>query len=205
MDLGDALMSVQTGLTICGTGEDSGIGVNWTNETAITQDNTTSALASSSGNLTQTHIETVQLWNNGGTIGQDISTGTIIYQGQFGSGPIDYKHGGASQLWHANPTPSMVNGSAFGVTFQGDFVNFIGFSITKNLIGRNFGFTIPEDATLLGIETTHRIACPYYSRGNITRIEVDWVKMNIWYEESAGSEYIISHRRRRRQTRVVRC
>ena len=109
---------------------------------------------------------------------EDKGTGSIT------TSQASYNFGGSSDLWSETWTAANINDSDFGVA-----VSFIGVehgtaNYTTNYIkGTNFGFSIPTDATIDGIEA--EVSCRY-TGGQNADVQVFYIKITVTYTEAAG-------------------
>lgn len=123
---------------------------------------------------------------NGAFIGTDLVTGT---PSSFPSGTGD-TFGGASNLWGATLTPAIVNGVNFGVGLSFYASDKGGGSQYSNyIILTNFGFNIPSDATINGVEIFSK-AQNNSAGGGVTRLDLDYVQMRVYYTWNAKA-YVV--------------
>lgn len=126
----------------------------------------------------------VKLLNAGAASGDDRSTGSSYIDGSGGSGSIYelVQYGGYGDLWGIALTPAIVNASNFGAGVACRFVT--SGTITHYLTGTNFGFSIPTDATIVGVEVeTKRYAA--YNVSSVYDIAYhDSIKIKVWYQNA---------------------
>lgn len=112
----------------------------------------------------------------GGTATGDKKTNTLDTTLRAG------EYGGATDTWGCTLTYTNVNASNFGVGYQCQ-----GFGgVSNRLKATNFGFTIPDYATIDGVMVTIERQItgsgPYYNN-------VDYIKMQVWYTAGSAPTY----------------
>lgn len=150
--------------------DNAGVGtLTWTNPTNIGAADAAYATASW-GPVVGTVIDTVvQLWDAGAVIGTPQPT-------SIWSNGVDRldTFGSSSNLWGATLTPTIVNGTGFGVALSCS----AGGTQTHYLLARRFGFAIPSTATIVGVvmETLRS-----QTGGIALGARVDYMRMTIHY------------------------
>lgn len=100
----------------------------------------------------------------------------------FGSPAV---YGGTSDLWSDSWTPDDINSSQFGaaVAYQLNNGGVLG-GVTSHLLATNFGFAIPTDATINGIQVKVTSANPNLG-GGVTGFGINAIEIQITYTWNA--------------------
>lgn len=88
-------------------------------------------------------------------------------------------YGGSSNLWGTTLTPEIVNSDSFGLRLVFRETDGIA-NNTNYLIVKNYGFALPDNATITGIEVLIDAANTSAGGGSV-RLDVDTVKMRVHY------------------------
>lgn len=124
------------------------------------------------GTGTMTQENSIKLVKADAVVGTDASTNATL------SASDETKtYGGSSALWGTTWTPAEVNAADFGVAFSGK-----GTSTSHYLKATDFGFTIPTDATISGIEVEIEL------KGSTTTVFVDHFTMTVYYSVPADAD-----------------
>jgi len=143
-------------------------------------DNQYAVYTPASFNTGYPRLTTVKLRYDGSDIGDNKGTST-----QLGTTETLYSFGGASDLWNATLTPSIINSSTFGVhcdvySSSGSYVQAV---VT------NFGFSVPSGATINGVVCE---CGAYYVSSRVTKaVYVDYIRLKVYYTQN-GTTYNMS-------------
>jgi len=159
--------------------------ISWANVDASHLGSDNGTYANTTGNFGDAYRDqTIQLLSSGSLIGTNQAINSAL-----GSSFAYRTYGGASSLWGATLTASIVNSSTFGVRIRMQTFS----NNTDKLDVTNLGFSVTTGATIDGVMV--EIKWKYDSSAG--QAWVDFVRVTIYYTVAAGG---MVHRRK--STRV---
>ncbi|MFW6172477.1 MAG: hypothetical protein ACOC5T_01915 [Elusimicrobiota bacterium] len=138
-----------------------------------------SSIGGGGGDPGDTKDYSVKLVKGGSITGNEKAEDTALPDGTFGT----RTYGNSTDLWGTTLTKSDVEASNFGVVISYYLEEF---STTYYIKATNFGFSIPADATIDGVEVEveHRQRFEQFAE----YADVDYIKMKVYYTDTGGEE-----------------
>ena len=165
--------------------EDASVGtVAWTTPAnAATSNNVYATAAVGAGTIIESSVRLVKA---DVVAGDNASTGATLSATDAPTAAAAYTftttYGGASNMWNTTWTPAQVNAANFGAVFSGSAAN-----TTRYLKATGFGFSVPTDATILGI------ALAVEMKGASSTISVDHMTLTVYYSVPADADGLKLH------------
>jgi hypothetical protein len=156
--------------------DDDAVGtVEWTNPTNAKTSNNVYATASvGAGTIIESSIKLVKADS---VVGTSASTGATLP-----ATDTTVEYGGSADLWGTTWTPAEINAATFGVAFSGSATD-----TTHYLKATGFGFSVPTDATVTGIEVAIEM------KGASSTISIDHITMTVYYSVPADADGLTEH------------
>lgn len=126
----------------------------------------------------------VRLSYQGAMIGANMIAGSGTPLSQIGPSPVNY--GGNGFMWGVNLTPAQVNDPTFGVGYSVIFYpTESGTTISNYIVASSFGFSIPSNATIVGIGVVVWSACGLLPSNPAfpEPAYVDYISMQVYYHQ----------------------
>lgn len=148
-------------------------GISWTNPSRITNE-TAGQFASISSSGFSANDFNVHLQKNLVIVGSNLAK-TDNYPSSFETA----EYGSSDNLWGTTWTPADINSANFGVAMRPSL--FLAFG--NFLRARDFGFQIPDEATITGIrvEINRRRVPNQFPEPLGSQIHVNWIKVSVCY------------------------
>lgn len=150
--------------------------ISWANVDASHLGSDNGTYANTGGNFGDAYRDqTIQLLNSGSLIGTNQAINTAL-----GTTFAYRTYGGASSLWGATLSASIVNGSTFGVRIRMQTFS----NNTDKLDVTNLGFSVTAGATIDGV----MVEIKWKYDGTAGQAWVDFVRVTVYYTEAATGQ-----------------